>query len=197
MRELVRQLTRALEQDRPMVLCQVVETRGSTPQKAGAMMVIDPDGGQIGTLGGGCVENEVKQKAIRQLDGTSAAVHSFVLDHDYAWADGLICGGKMVIVTQPVRGPGRSAYFRAFERAIEQGDGFTEAVVVNPEQAIRRLRWATGSCSTATGGCGPTGRAHVAGDIADSGRPAARRPAQAEGRGRRGVPAELAARSGW
>ena len=113
MREVVRQLIRALEQDRPLVLCQVVETRGSTPQKAGAIMVVDPSGGQIGTLGGGCVENEVKQKALRQLDGASASLHAFVLDHDYAWADGLICGGKMIIVTQPVRGPEPLAYFRA------------------------------------------------------------------------------------
>src|SRR5262249_7453205 len=133
MRELVRQLTQALEQDRPLVLCQVVETRGSTPQKAGAMMVVDPNGGQIGTLGGGCVEDEVKQKSLRHLDGSAASLHSSVLDHDYAWADGLICGGKMVIVSQPLRGAAPLAYFRAMERTIEQGDGFTEAVVVNPE----------------------------------------------------------------
>src|SRR6185437_7140217 len=98
-------LIRALEQDRELILCQVVETRGSTPQKAGALMAVDPAGGQVGTLGGGCVENEVKLKAIQQIGGTTAALHSFILDHDYAWADGLICGGKMSIVTQPVRGP--------------------------------------------------------------------------------------------
>ena len=134
MREVVRQLMKALEQDRPLVLCQVVETRGSTPQKAGAVMVVDPAGGQIGTLGGGCVENEVKQKALRQLDATSASLHSFVLDHDYAWADGLICGGKMLIVTQALRGAEPFAYFRSLEHAIEQGEGLTEAIVVNPER---------------------------------------------------------------
>jgi xanthine dehydrogenase accessory factor len=133
MRELIRQIIQAVEADRPLVVCQVVETRGSTPQKAGAIMVVDPNGGQIGTLGGGCVENEVKQKSLRQLDGAAASLHSYVLDHDYAWADGLICGGKMVIVSQPMRGPEPLAYFRALERAIEQGEGFTEAVVVNPE----------------------------------------------------------------
>jgi xanthine dehydrogenase accessory factor len=133
MRELVRQLIRSLETDRPMVLCQVVETRGSTPQKAGAIMVVDPGGGQIGTLGGGCVENEVKQKCLRHLDGSPPSLHSFVLDHDYAWADGLICGGRMVIVSQPIRGPEPLAYFRALDRAIERGDGYTETVVVNPE----------------------------------------------------------------
>jgi len=135
MRDVVRQLIEALQQDRELIVCQVVETRGSTPQKAGALMVIDPDGGQLGTLGGGCVENEVKMKAIRQLGGSAAAVHSFVLDHDYAWADGLICGGKMIVVTQPARGPAPLAYFRSLDQALEQGRGFTEAVVVDAEQA--------------------------------------------------------------
>jgi xanthine dehydrogenase accessory factor len=131
MRDLLRRLIDALEQDRERIVCQVVETRGSTPQKAGSMMIIDPDGGQVGTLGGGCVENEVKQKAIQQIGWDSAAVHSFILDHDYAWADGLICGGKMVVVTQPLRGSGPLGYFRKFEHVIEEGRGFTEAIVVN------------------------------------------------------------------
>jgi xanthine dehydrogenase accessory factor len=113
----------------------VVETRGSTPQKAGSMMIIDPDGGQMGTLGGGCVENEVKQKAIQQIGGGSAAVHSFILDHDYAWADGLICGGKMVVLTQPLHGDGPLDYFRTFDRVIEESRGFTEAIVVEGKQA--------------------------------------------------------------
>jgi xanthine dehydrogenase accessory factor len=137
MRDVVRHLIRALEMDRELILCQVVETRGSTPQKGGAVMVVDPSGGQIGTLGGGCVENEVKQKALRQLGGTDAALHSFLLDHDYAWADGLICGGKMVIVTQPLRGAGPLAYFRALDRALESGAGLTEAVVIHPESMER------------------------------------------------------------
>src|SRR5262245_27742029 len=135
MRDVVRQLIQALEQDRELILCQVAETRGSTPQKAGAIMVVDPLGGQVGTLGGGCVENEVKQKAMRQIGGMAAALHSFVLDHDYAWADGLICGGKMVILTQPGTGPEPLAYFRTLDQVIGESAGYTEAIVVNPEPA--------------------------------------------------------------
>src|SRR5262245_9230257 len=60
MRELLRRLDDALSAGGERIVCQVVETKGSTPQKAGALMVVDPDGGQLGTLGGGCVENEVK-----------------------------------------------------------------------------------------------------------------------------------------
>src|SRR3954451_11649216 len=104
MRDVVKRLTGTLEQGREQIVCQVVETRGSTPQKAGALMVVDPGGGQAGTLGGGCVEAEVKQKAIARIGRTGAEVHAFVLDHDYAWSDGLICGGKMVIAVEALRG---------------------------------------------------------------------------------------------
>jgi xanthine dehydrogenase accessory factor len=134
MREVVRHVIRGLEEGRELLLCQVVETRGSTPQKAGALMAVDPDGGQVGTLGGGCVENEVKQHAIRQLGEEGVRFHSFVLDHDYAWADGLICGGKMVIATEALKGEGALAYFRRLHQAIETGEGFTETVVVDPDR---------------------------------------------------------------
>src|SRR5438270_164358 len=67
MRDLLAEVTGALDQGRPCVYCAVVETRGSTPQKAGAAMLVFPDGGQRGTLGGGCVEAEVKQRALRVL----------------------------------------------------------------------------------------------------------------------------------
>jgi xanthine dehydrogenase accessory factor len=135
MRELLRHLTEALELGRELVVCQVVETRGSTPQKAGALMLIDPQGGQAGTLGGGCVEAEVKQRAIRRIGQAGADLHSFVLDHDYAWADGLICGGKMVIVAESARGKVVLDYYRAYRGLLDAGDGFTEAVVVDPDRA--------------------------------------------------------------
>ncbi len=134
MRELLRHLNQSLESGRELILCQVVETRGSTPQKAGALMLVNPDGGQDGTLGGGCVEAEVKQKAIRRIGEMGAEVHAFVLDHDYAWADGLICGGKMVILTETLRGPDPLDYFRAYQALLESGGGFTEAVVVAPDR---------------------------------------------------------------
>ena len=135
MRDVVRQLIGALEQGREQIVCQVVETRGSTPQKAGALMVVDPDGGQAGTLGGGCVEAEVKQRAIRRIGQNGACLNSFVLDHDYAWADGLICGGKMVVVTEAVRGEGPLCYFRALHALLDSGEGFTETIVVDAEKA--------------------------------------------------------------
>src|SRR5437773_4947714 len=134
MRELVAQLTAALEADRPCVYCSVVETRGSTPQKAGAAMLVFPDGRQVGTLGGGCVEAEVKRQALRTLAGDDAAkteVLTFCLDDNYGWDDGLICGGRMSILADPLTarvGHKLRAYYQHFRQIVEAGAGCTEAV---------------------------------------------------------------------
>jgi xanthine dehydrogenase accessory factor len=143
MRELLAEVTSALAHLRDCVYCAVVETRGSTPQKAGAAMLVFPDGRQHGTLGGGCVEAEVKQRALRVLaasDGgpARAEVLTFCLDDNYGWDDGLICGGRMSILADALTAPARpraADYFRAFHGLIEQGQGCTEAVVVAAEAA--------------------------------------------------------------
>ena len=67
MLETIQRLRNALHQRRSVAYCRLVETRGSTPQKAGALMLVYADGSQDGTLGGGCVEAEVKRKAIQVL----------------------------------------------------------------------------------------------------------------------------------
>src|SRR5215470_5448914 len=99
MRELLTELTSALDQGCACAWCAVVETRGSTPQKAGASMLVFADGTQRGTLGGGCVEADVKQRALGVLARGSgqSEVLTFCLDDNYGWDDGLICGGRMSI----------------------------------------------------------------------------------------------------
>jgi xanthine dehydrogenase accessory factor len=132
MRELLAEVVAALEKRRPCVYCAVVDTRGSTPQKPGAAMLVYPDGSQSGTLGGGCVEAEVKQRALRVLhgEGGGPAAFTFHLEDDYGWDDGLICGGRMTILAQPLPADGAAAYFHSLRDFAEHGRGFTEAVVV-------------------------------------------------------------------
>jgi xanthine dehydrogenase accessory factor len=135
MRDLLGELTTVLSQGRDCVWCVLVETRGSTPQKAGASMLVFPDGSQRGTLGGGCVEAEVKQRALRVLHGGGdrPEVLTFHLDDNYGWDDGLICGGRMSILADPLTAGPRERggpYYRRFAELVEQGRGCTEAVVV-------------------------------------------------------------------
>src|SRR3954447_25438797 len=111
MRELIEQLLQAVDAGRPVTYCRLVETRGSTPQKAGAMMLVFADGSQAGTLGGGCVEAEVKRRALGILSSGRAEVARFQLDSDYGWDDGLICGGRMHILIQPLPAAAANEYF--------------------------------------------------------------------------------------
>lgn len=140
MRELLFELDRSLQTGRPCVHCVVVETRGSTPQKAGAAMLVFADGGQAGTLGGGCVEAEVKQKALRGLNDSSPRpeVMTFHLDDNYGWDDGLICGGRMTMLVQPIAkaSKGPRAYFDRLRELVENGSGFIEAVAIDEKAKL-------------------------------------------------------------
>src|SRR6516162_5984903 len=130
MRNLLAELNTALHAKRPCVYCVIVETRGSTPQKAGAVMLVHADGSQHGTLGGGCVEAEVRQRALRVLgDGGRAEVLTFHLDDNYGWDDGLICGGRMSILADPLASPRVADYYAHFSSLVERGHGCTEAVL--------------------------------------------------------------------
>jgi len=103
MREHLTELLQSFDRERPCVYCSVIETRGSTPQKAGSVMLVHADGSQSGTLGGGCVEAEVKRQALASLHDPAAkpAVLTFSLDDNYGWDDGLICGGRMTMLAAP------------------------------------------------------------------------------------------------
>ncbi|MEX0675836.1 MAG: XdhC family protein [Pirellulales bacterium] len=133
MRDLLDQLMTAPERGRRVACCRLVETRGSTPQKAGAAMLVFDDGSQAGTLGGGCVEAEVKRKALALLGQGAAAVCRFQLDDDYGWDDGLICGGRMQVLIDPLEQQAERDYFARLHGLIVHGAGATEAIVFDAE----------------------------------------------------------------
>jgi xanthine dehydrogenase accessory factor len=55
MREVLEEALRAEAAGEPVALVTVVSTQGSTPQKAGAKMLVHADGRIVGTIGGGCL----------------------------------------------------------------------------------------------------------------------------------------------
>ncbi len=95
------ELAGLLERKEPLAFAVLVETKGSTPQKCGAKAIFLPDGRVIGTLGGGCLEAETRQKALRALETGESFTFKAVLDDDFGWDDGLICGGSVQTFVQP------------------------------------------------------------------------------------------------
>ncbi|MFK7818613.1 MAG: XdhC family protein [Planctomycetaceae bacterium] len=123
-------LIEAAESGRSCIFTSLVETRGSTPQKAGACMLVFSDGSQVGTLGGGCVEAEVKRRAIALLKNGGCELMTFQLDRDYGWDDGLICGGRMTMLVDPIRGGDNITYYQSLLQALLDDTSCTEAVTI-------------------------------------------------------------------
>ena len=85
----------ALTEGQPFALGIIAGIKGSSPQKKGAKALFFADGRIKGTLGGGCLEAEIQDRARRALMTQTPATFELVLDHDFGWDDGLICGGKV------------------------------------------------------------------------------------------------------
>jgi xanthine dehydrogenase accessory factor len=79
----------------------ITGVKGSSPQKVGAKAIFHADARIQGTLGGGCLEAEVQRLALQSLRSGKASTFDLVLDHDFGWDDGLICGGKVFGVILP------------------------------------------------------------------------------------------------
>jgi xanthine dehydrogenase accessory factor len=104
MYDVFRETVRVLERDEPCVLATVIRTKGSTPQKPGAKLLVRADGSGVGTLGGGCVEGDIWFAAKMLLrEGGGAEVKDYFLNEELAARDGLICGGTMYFLLDPVR----------------------------------------------------------------------------------------------
>jgi len=88
-------LAEAARNSEPVTLGVISGVKGSSPQKIGAKALFYSDGRINGTLGGGCLEAEIQQRAIQALRTGEAATFDLLLDHDFGWDDGLICGGKV------------------------------------------------------------------------------------------------------
>src|SRR5216110_3682892 len=88
-------LLAAIAEREPFALGIISSIKGSSPQKKGAKALFFADGRIAGTLGGGCLEAEVRDRARRALLTQTPATFELVLDHDFGWDDGLICGGKV------------------------------------------------------------------------------------------------------
>lgn len=87
---------------RAVALATVVRTRGSVPRHAGSKMVIDPERGLVGTIGGGCGEADVLAAA-KEVVATGAArmVRIELTDPIDSWSPA-VCGGVMDVLVEPV-----------------------------------------------------------------------------------------------
>jgi len=99
--EVYAEIARALEAGEPVALATVASARGSTPRKPGAKMLVRLDGSAIGTIGGGCGEAEVWQKAMEVLESGRPEVVQVDLTTPID-GDDKICGGIMDVFVERI-----------------------------------------------------------------------------------------------
>ncbi len=101
---------------RSVALCAIVATRGSTPQPSGIVVCVDEATEMTGTLGGGCVEADVRRQAHQQLRQSHGKLVTFSLDSDFGYDDGMICGGHMDVAISVIP---PSSDLSAYRAALE------------------------------------------------------------------------------
>ena len=84
------------------VLATIIETMGSTYQKAGARMLIAEDGEFNGLLGGGCFESDLREQAVSVFKDKQSKVVFYDMrsPEDAIWGLGLGCNGAVRIFLQ-------------------------------------------------------------------------------------------------
>ena len=135
------ELAALLDRKEKLAFAVLVETKGSTPQKCGAKAIFLPDGRVIGTLGGGCLEAETRQKALRALETGEPFTFRAVLDDDFGWDDGLICGGSVQTFVQP--NPPTSKVWQALLAKPAQRQRRVLATITTGEHTGKRALFAS------------------------------------------------------
>jgi xanthine dehydrogenase accessory factor len=137
MEDLYRTLTDVKDQGKQAVLAIVVRTKGSTPRKTGAKMIIIGDGSTHGTLGGGGLEHKVIEESLKALKEGNPKLIALTLEGDLD----MKCGGEMEIYIEPVTQPQKlvifgSGHITGALAPLMQSLGFVVTVVDHDSKAL-------------------------------------------------------------
>ncbi|HEX8244811.1 MAG TPA: XdhC family protein [Longimicrobium sp.] len=93
---------RAAAEGRSTVLATIVRCRGSTPRGCGSKMLVDPERGLTGTVGGGCGEAEVIEAAREVVDTGAPRLLRIDLTEDLLSWSPAVCGGTFDVFVERV-----------------------------------------------------------------------------------------------
>lgn len=95
-------MNEALKNGQPIVLATIYQRSGSSPRGAGAFMALTADGNMAGTIGGGKLEAEVREKMDQVLLNHFPQKINFYLSETEAADLDMICGGNVSVLVEPI-----------------------------------------------------------------------------------------------
>ena len=102
MEDIYEDIVRIRNEGDKAALATVVQVKGSTPRSKGSKMLIRSDGSFLGSIGGGCLEGEVWEAAMKVIKEETPQMLDFDLTGKKETKEGLICGGIMQILIEPI-----------------------------------------------------------------------------------------------
>ncbi len=136
--KIYKEILSLMESGQRGALATVIGSRGSTPGKESAKMLIRDDGSTFGTIGGGCTEAEVWALAREVMDTDRPLRRSFKLTPQAAEEEGLACGGVVEIFIEPVGNPiviiFGAGHIARMLTPLLAGVGFNTTIVDDREQ---------------------------------------------------------------
>src|SRR5919202_2546570 len=101
MKEILPDIQRWREAGKKVAVATVVQAYGSAPRRPGAKMAISEEGEFVGSVSGGCVENDVVEHARQVLDENHPRLVPYGISDEMAFNVGLACGGQIEVFIQP------------------------------------------------------------------------------------------------
>ena len=99
--EILTDLDRWQQENEQTALATLVRVRGSAPRLPGARLCMTRSGRMAGSVSGGCVENDVFERAMQVLDSGQPAVASYGISDELGFEVGLSCGGSIDVLIEP------------------------------------------------------------------------------------------------
>lgn len=99
--EIFETVTELIQSGKSIALAIIIKTKGSTPRRAGAKMIVLKDGKTIGTMGGGDLEKRVIEEAMETIRQGEPRIASFTLDMEKGKLD-MMCGGEIDVYIEPI-----------------------------------------------------------------------------------------------
>ena len=91
----------AITEAAPMALATVVDVQGASPARAGFKLLVREDGSCLGNVGGGALEQRVREDAVAALAGGQPQLAHYRLTEVGPDALGMLCGGEVTVFIEP------------------------------------------------------------------------------------------------